>query len=313
MKLRVIALRLLVLSTLHLLVTTQLMSQEGKLSVKSNLPRADVYLENNLVGSTDNNGSLVIDQLPAGTFQLELRKEGYRPFRAKVRIENGKRAALNAKLISQEKPYDKTTGPAAEARKKSRAQQKAKPVAEKKATEQATNKVTLVNPPVQPTRGSNLPEALALASAKPAAQPTPRPRASVLGLAVVSALVLAGAYWAIKSARPGQIIETQPDENFDEPIMNPAPPEERLEAAAVPDSPALTDDTGPTEKKAAAAAPTWKKGFIKALRRKEELWQAGLIPESKQKSSDADAQKPQIIIDLSKEHYHYDEENGGQA
>lgn len=311
MKLPVIVRRVLLVCTSQLLVTSYLMAQDGKLGIKSNVPRAEVYLENNLVGSTDNKGSLAIDQLPAGTFQIELRKEGYRTLRATVRIKNGERTAFNAKLISREPPLNKATGKPAEARNKSRAKSKLKPAAEKKATEQATNKITIVDPPAQLNRSPEPPKAPVLATpAQPAAT---RPRTLALGLALVGVPLLAGAYWAIKTARAGHVAQAQADERPDQAGMSPTSPEGCSEAATTPDGPIWADDTEPTEKSAAPAASTWKKGFIKALRRKEELWQAGLIPEPEQKSPGEDPHKPQIIIDLSKEHYRYDEENGGPA
>lgn len=61
---------------------------EGRLVLHSNVPGAEVYLDGNLIATTNAAGNLQIDQLPDGRFLIALRKSGFESREQSIEIHN---------------------------------------------------------------------------------------------------------------------------------------------------------------------------------------------------------------------------------
>lgn len=71
--------------------------ETGTLRVHSQ-PGAEVVWEGVSLGNTDTSGSLSVSDIPPGTFNLVLRKTGFRQFQTAVTIAGGKTTSLEAEL-----------------------------------------------------------------------------------------------------------------------------------------------------------------------------------------------------------------------
>ncbi|GGN03664.1 S-layer-like protein [Thermus composti] len=68
--------------------------RQGTLSVASTPPGAEVYVDGALRGRTP-----LSLRLPEGRYRLELRLEGYEPYRAEVRVPSGETVRVSARLV----------------------------------------------------------------------------------------------------------------------------------------------------------------------------------------------------------------------
>ncbi len=71
--------------------------ETGTLRIHSQ-PGAEVVWEGVSLGNTDTSGSLTVSDIPPGTFNLVLRKTGFRQFQTSVTVAAGKTTSLEAEL-----------------------------------------------------------------------------------------------------------------------------------------------------------------------------------------------------------------------
>ena len=80
---------LFLLSSLTLYSTLALAAEEGSLFIQTNTPGAAVSLDDNQIGKTDDNGGLLIDNIPPGTYKISIEMAGYKKMERSFKIKGG--------------------------------------------------------------------------------------------------------------------------------------------------------------------------------------------------------------------------------
>ncbi|MDD3927043.1 MAG: stalk domain-containing protein, partial [bacterium] len=72
--------------------------QTGSLSVDCNIPNAEVYLDDEYLGTVTNGGAALFDRISAGRYRLVVRTDGYEDHGRTIEIKTGERLQLEVKL-----------------------------------------------------------------------------------------------------------------------------------------------------------------------------------------------------------------------
>jgi len=89
---------------LFLLMTVP--QQGGKVILETGVPAADLYLDGNFVAATDGRGMLTMENFPAGSFSYSIVKKGYRPFKGSFSINEGETRRLSPTLEKIPEPEE---------------------------------------------------------------------------------------------------------------------------------------------------------------------------------------------------------------
>jgi hypothetical protein len=81
--------------TLILLPLTSFPEQGGKVVLNAGVPEAEFYLDANFVAATDTNGTLIMENFPAGSFSLSIVKKGYKTYTGSFSISEGEHKVLS--------------------------------------------------------------------------------------------------------------------------------------------------------------------------------------------------------------------------
>jgi hypothetical protein len=79
-------------------------AEQTKVVIQTDAPAADVYLDGNFVAKTDAHGSLLMESLPPGTFQLKIKKTGYLSYAGSFQIGEGESKTVQVFLRRIETP-----------------------------------------------------------------------------------------------------------------------------------------------------------------------------------------------------------------
>jgi hypothetical protein len=254
--------------------------QNSKVILSTGVAAAEFYLDANFVDTTDKNGTLTMENFPAGSFNYSIKKPGYKTYSGSFVLREAEIKVLHPVLekIAEIQPP------------------KARPSPEKLRGEKASKKGLQVTP--QPA-GSTLTAAIQNQRNQPPAPvspASPQPSdiidrssqtdesASFSFWPVICAVGLLGiAIWIWASKR----------NQADEPAPMPAPIDEEPHEAEIPESSATTADKMPPR-------------FLEELRHKEELIKAGFVENRRQ--PDLGANEKEVVIVLPKEAFRYEED-----
>jgi hypothetical protein len=246
--------------------------QGGKVIVKVGVPMAEFYLDANFVAATDKNGTLIMENFPAGSFSFSIVKKGYKKYDGSFSVREGEDKQLSVtleKIAEAAKPsgqIGERSEAAAVPREKSQIAVSAAPPV--KHPEQAPKQSTATGVPVP--------------SPAPELETSEEPDDS--SSIIVPIILLAaglGAFgiwiWRMKRRRP-QVPEADTPPEIDN--------EERPGDVTVRPAPE----------------------FIEELKRREELINAGFVG-SKPRTADQESSKEkEIVIVLPKEAFHYEDD-----
>ncbi len=83
---------------LILLLLMPLPDQGGKVILKIGVPEAEFYLDANFVAVTDKNGTLTMENFPAGSFGFSVVKKGYKKYDGSFSIREGENKQISLTL-----------------------------------------------------------------------------------------------------------------------------------------------------------------------------------------------------------------------
>ncbi len=257
---------------LILLLIMPVAEQGGKVVLNAGVPEAEFYLDANFVAATDGNGTLTMENFPAGSFSYSIKKKGYKTYNGSFSIREGEDKALSPileKIIEPAQPaakIPKETRPAKSSVAKSR-------IAGKFSSSAAhRTQAQIKSPPPTAPVGNQAP-----------AQPSPDESGDSLSILIPVVLFATGLsalgiwIWKMRRASP-------PIPAMDEPVES--------EIQELPGDPSIRP------------APE----FIEELKRREELINAGFV-QSKPRIVDQEAMKEkEVVIVLPKEAFRYEED-----
>jgi hypothetical protein len=257
---------------LILLLLLPVPQQGGKVILSVGIPEAEFYLDANFVSITDKNGTLVMENFPAGSFNFSVSKKGYKQYNGSFTIREGEDKQLSLTL----EKTAQTEKPSGQTRENSGA---IKSFAEKPRNADNSPPASLLPPP---------PPKQSAAATAPAARPSPAPHSNdepddgstvlILIILLASGTTALGIWiWKMKHA-PAKI-------------------------PAVVEPPEIENEQSPGDISLRPAPE-----FIEELKRREELMNAGFVG-NKPRGADQEASKEkEIVIVLPKEAFRYEED-----
>ncbi|MBI1747983.1 MAG: PEGA domain-containing protein [Acidobacteria bacterium] len=292
-----------------------------KLLIRTNVEGAEVYLQGTRLDKTNRQGRLLIEQVPEGTYQVQLRKDGYEDYRSDITVTAKKETqVLHVRLRSltmatprqlpQDKPTKRTKAalhnrparrPSPKAVTPPQALRPYEPLKPSDSagvlpTDTGATAPIVLNSPGVPVRHE-------LAS-------SPFARHGLLLATVIAGIGVAWLLawlWHTRRARPIMVTPVDP---LNQDLLT-------LRAEATSGSAAYYSSESNRERGPAARTHlsmtcserrSHPQGFMRHLRRKEELIEAGFIPTSiKPDSPGARNKAAGSIIEVTKEEYRYEE------
>lgn len=89
---------------LILLALFALPQQSSKVVVNTGVPEAEFFLDATFIAATDQNGTLTMEDFPAGTFKFTIKKRGYKAYNGSFTIREGEAKLLQPVLEKLEIP-----------------------------------------------------------------------------------------------------------------------------------------------------------------------------------------------------------------
>jgi hypothetical protein len=253
-----------------LLLFLSIPDQNSRIVINTGIADAEFYLDANYVAATDRNGSLIIENFPAGSFSFSIMKKGYKTYRGTFTIGEGESKLLQP-VLEKNKSIEKQDQPA--------------PVGapgDKKAgvpSEKAVSK-SLTGPIPSAATGSVKHSPMRIPQDEPQG---PSTLPALILLCAISSTAIGIWIWKRKREVP----EIQP-----------------IEAAAEQDAQELQEHIEDHINVANRPEPP----FIEELKRKEELLKAGFV-ESKPRTSNQEPMKEkEVVIVLPKEAFRYEDD-----
>lgn len=260
---------------MHMLILFLLMSasdQGGRVVLNAGVPGAEFYLDGNFVAVTDENGMLIMETFPAGSFSYSVVKRGYKTFKGSFSIRNGEARQLSPimeKIRETAEPDQRVDGSSRGSRP---------PVKNKQILHNSRNPLEEVrSAPVQRTSAT---EHIADPTAGPVAAEESRApsQLSVIILLFVAAALGAGIWIWIRKRTNARM-----------------PPAEALSELDTSQPP--TDVTNRPDPE-----------FIEELRRREELMNAGFVSSNPRVIDQQSMKEKEVVIVLPKEAFRYEDD-----
>jgi hypothetical protein len=94
---------------MHILILFALVSfplPAGKVVLNTGVPEAEFYLDATFVAAADQNGTLVIEDFPAGTFKYIIKKQGYKTYSDSFTIGDGEAKLLQPVIEKLKSPVE---------------------------------------------------------------------------------------------------------------------------------------------------------------------------------------------------------------
>jgi hypothetical protein len=241
--------------------------QNSKVVISAGVPGAEIYLDGNLVYTTDKSGTVPME-LPSGSFNLMIKKQGYKPYSGSFTIRAGESKLLRPVLEKIRAPR-KTDIAATAASRGGKSPGNQSGVAPAK------------------TNAKPIPTPIPPAGVKPDKEsPMPIPQeesqeSSVLPVVVLLGVVALLTLGFLTWKRKGDFAEIQP-----------------------PDAAAETVNPEPQDNVPSRPEPP----FIEELKRREELLKAGFVTSPSRAAHNDTAKEKEVIIVLPKEAFRYEED-----
>jgi hypothetical protein len=257
---------------LILLLLIPFPEQGGKVVLNAGVSEAEFYLDANFVAVTDKNGTLTMENFPAGSFSFSVMKKGYKKYDGSFSIREGEDKQLSLKLeriAEVEVPpgqIRENPGPIGHSREKSRAAgiSSSSVKQPQQASKQNTAAPIPVTSPATPQPSTDEPDG------------SPSFLIPVVLLAI--GLCAFGIWiWKTKHAQPQA------------PAADASPENENEESSA-------DVSTRP--------APE----FIEELKRREELINAGFVGNRPRNPEQESSKEKEIVIVLPKEAFRYEDD-----
>jgi hypothetical protein len=271
---------------MFILILALLMSvpqQNSKVILSTGVAGAEFYLDANFVDTTDKNGTLTMENFPAGSFNYSIKKQGYKTYSGSFVLREAETKVLHPALekIAEIKPPEARPSPEklreAKVHKK-RLQATPEPAGSTPAAETQNQRnqpppaPAPVSPELQPPGDGT----------DPSSQTDESPSFPFLPV-IFAAGLLGIAIWIWASRR----------NQADEPAPIPAQKYEEPHEAEIPES-------------AGTAAGKMPPQFLEELRHKEELINAGFVENRRQ--PDQGTNEKEVVIVLPKEAFRYEED-----
>ncbi|MBN1566557.1 MAG: hypothetical protein JXA73_01840 [Acidobacteria bacterium] len=244
----------------------------GTVVLNTGIPGVEFYLDGTFVAVTDENGTLTIENLPAGSFSYVVAKRGYAKYQNSFSIKDGETRRLSPvmeRIRAVADPDQKSAGPFRPSRAQAK-KMKAAQSAELSAAEAQ-------QPPVQ------IPPAAAPVAADAPEQADPQDSQALSPAYILIFLFLiasAGIFIWIRTKKRAEA---------------PMPP---LESTAEIEPPRKPSD--------ASNRPNPE--FIEELRRREELLNAGFVGNNPRVVDRESMKEKEVVIVLPKEAFRYEDD-----
>lgn len=302
--------------TVFCLITTVSAFEHGKLLLRSNLEGAEVYLDDSFLAETSSQRRLLVEELPEGTYTVMVRKEGYTAFRRAITLTAGQTVTLRAVLKPEASPDVPPRASEAKSEAKRKPPDGSGPLL---ARTRASDTAKALIPPTEnplPTQISRNQVATSVRSAVPdvplsAGKPydTKADAVKTLGWWMAGGIGLSLLLWRRARAAAARAV-IAPDAGSADGMKEYGAPPPYAHDPVYPQGIPLAADppralTSPTDALERRSPPH---GFMRDLRRKEELFEAGLIAESPAMGAHREDRPPfETIIEVSKDEYRYEE------
>lgn len=244
--------------------------QGGKVILNAGVPEADFYLDGNFVAVTDDKGMLTMENFPAGSFSYSIVKKGYSAFKGSFTVGEGETRLLAPTLEKAQQPEEPTKG--------IDASHKASPVKDTPKSAAPLQQV-LKEAPQGQAEDAAAREPVAASSESQSAQEEEKPNPlPFLGLVLPAAALLLLAAAILKRRRR-------------EPAL-----------------PHLAIDPDPEIPPPADAANRPDPEFIEALKRREELINAGYVAGKSRITAAESMKEKEVVIVLPKEAFRVEDD-----
>ena len=255
---------------LFLLALFAFPQQSSKVVLNTGVPEAEFYLDATYVAATDKNGTLTMEDFPAGTFKFTIKKQGYKTFDGSFSIREGEAKLLQPVLEKLEVP------------KKAKEQtpegpRRLKPPAEKSSTADVILPVVEETPPTPaPEPPSSQSAGTEAVKQIPQQKPEDSALLPVLFFLIAAVLIIVGS-WIWKRKRkpipfPGAIIDIEDPKTTGNGSNRPEPP------------------------------------FIEELKRREEQLKAGFVGNRSPHIDPKSMKEKEVVIVLPKDAYRYEDD-----
>jgi hypothetical protein len=244
----------------------------GTVILNTKVPEAEFYLDANFVAVTDKNGTLTMENFPAGTFTYSVVKKGYKSYKDSFSILEGETRQLSPVLerIRETKEPD---------RKPVRSSRESRSLAKKSPIPRSADRFA---PEAQQSPAPG-PIASAPASTQTAGDTeSEESRATSPLFVLVVLLLIASAGVALWIRTKKRVAIQIPLPETDDDIETPGTPA---------DAPNRPDPQ-----------------FIEELRRREELLNAGYVGNNSRVADKESMKDKEVVIVLPKEAFHYEED-----
>lgn len=245
--------------------------QGGKVILNAGIPEADFYLDGNFVAATDDKGMLIMENFPAGSFSYSVEKKGYSTFKGSFTIGEGETKLLEPALQKMQQPEER--------RKQTDSPRKAPPAADPAQSAVPLQQV-LKEVPQSITGDTFEKKPVATQSetqSAPGGEGFNPLRFLGLVLPAIALILLAAIILRRKRREP---LFANMGADFEPDIQPPS-----AEAPNRPDP-----------------------GFIEALRRREELMNAGYVPGKSRNTTAETMKEKEVVIVLPKEAFRVEDD-----
>lgn len=242
--------------------------QNGKVVINTGVPGAEIYLDGNLVYTTDQSGTVPME-VPAGSFNLTIKKQGYKPYSISFAIREGEsrliKPALEKLAIAERSP---------------------KPLAASPGEGKLPGKKAIVAAQGSQAKPDSLQKPVPPAAAEPVQESLIPVRHESRESAVLPVIAL---LCAVALLIFGFLIWKRKGE---------------MAGIPIPDSSVETEDPEPQESMSSRPEPP----FIEELKRKEELLKAGFVTNQTRVAPREQTKEKEVVIVLPKEAFRYEED-----